>query len=285
MRAISLTPRVGCEDRHAVARRAGTRRDRRSRRAPGPATPAPRRRGSRPPRSPAPLRRGSRASRTQPGSSASCSSSDSSKTRPDWYGVERLVAVRRHLERVPADEHRARLLGLPEPHDHVREADDRVQRGSTSAARGRRGGRTSRRRRRAARSQRRLELEDLRHQPLGRLMRGFARSRGRAGRRSRPARRTRRASSRAAAACRFPSTAAGTSGTPASSAIRAAPVRGRASKRLTSPFFRRVPSGNITTRAPRARAARRSRSPRRRAGPGAPEMRPTPFRTRVSGHQ
>ena len=42
-----------------------------------------------------------------------------------------------------------------------------------------------------------------------------------------------------------PFTAAGTSGTPASSAIRAAPERGLASKRFTSPFVRRVPSGNI----------------------------------------
>ena len=39
-----------------------------------------------------------------------------------------LVAVRRRLERVPADEHGARPLGLPEPHHHVREADDGVQR-------------------------------------------------------------------------------------------------------------------------------------------------------------
>ncbi len=44
-----------------------------------------------------------------------------------------------------------------------------------------------------------------------------------------------------------PCTAAGTSGTPASSAIRAAPVRGRASRVFSSPFVRRVPSGNIAT--------------------------------------
>ena len=44
--------------------------------------------------------------------------------------------------------------------------------------------------------------------------------------------------------------AAGTRGTPASSAIRAAPLRQRASCRLRSPFSRRVPSGNMTTMCP-----------------------------------
>ena len=48
----------------------------------------------------------------------------------------------------------------------------------------------------------------------------------------------------------MPTIPAGTSGTPASSAIRAAPVWARASYLLRSPFFRRVPSGNITTTCP-----------------------------------
>ena len=39
----------------------------------------------------------------------------------------RLVAVRRDLERVPADEHGRGPLRLPEAREHVREADDRVQ--------------------------------------------------------------------------------------------------------------------------------------------------------------
>ena len=40
---------------------------------------------------------------------------------------QRLVAVGRRLERVPGDEHRLGLLRLPEPHQEVREADERVQ--------------------------------------------------------------------------------------------------------------------------------------------------------------
>ena len=48
----------------------------------------------------------------------------------------------------------------------------------------------------------------------------------------------------------MPLIAAGTSGTPAASAIRAAPVRGRASNFFRSPFCRRVPSGNIATMLP-----------------------------------
>ena len=48
----------------------------------------------------------------------------------------------------------------------------------------------------------------------------------------------------------MPTIPAGTSGTPASSAIRAAPVCARASYFFRIPFFRRVPSGNMTTMCP-----------------------------------
>jgi len=40
---------------------------------------------------------------------------------------QRLVPVRRYLERVPRHQHRVRLLRLPQPEQEVREADDRVQ--------------------------------------------------------------------------------------------------------------------------------------------------------------
>ena len=66
-----------------------------------------------------------------------------------------------------------------------------------------------------------------------------------------------------------PEMPAGTSGTPASSAIRAAPERQRASCRFRRPFSRRVPSGNMTTMCPSRQSrtavstASRSRSPRR----------------------
>src|SRR5207237_1498129 len=39
---------------------------------------------------------------------------------------EELVPVGRNLERVPAHEHRARRLRLPEPHDEVRKADQSI---------------------------------------------------------------------------------------------------------------------------------------------------------------
>ena len=39
---------------------------------------------------------------------------------------ERRVPVRGDVERVPRDEHRARPLVLPQPQEHVREADERV---------------------------------------------------------------------------------------------------------------------------------------------------------------
>ena len=52
-----------------------------------------------------------------------------------------------------------------------------------------------------------------------------------------------------------PAIPAGTSGTPASSAMRAAPVCQRASYRFRSPFARLVPSGNITTACPERQRA------------------------------
>ena len=42
-------------------------------------------------------------------------------------GVERLVAVGRLADGVPSDEHGTRLLGLPEPQQHVREPEDAAQ--------------------------------------------------------------------------------------------------------------------------------------------------------------
>jgi hypothetical protein len=42
--------------------------------------------------------------------------------------VQRLVSVRRYVERVPGNENRPRLLVLPEPEQHVCEADQRVRR-------------------------------------------------------------------------------------------------------------------------------------------------------------
>ncbi len=76
-----------------------------------------------------------------------------------------------------------------------------------------------------------------------------------------------------AASRSVPAIPAGTSSTPASSAMRAAPECQRASCRLTMPFRLRVPSGNMTTALPsRASAtavssASSSRSPRRTRNP------------------
>ena len=167
---------------------------------------------------------------------------------------ERLVAVGRHRERVPADETRARLLGLPHGHEHVREADDHVRgpaarAGSTAAARGRPGGRTSRRRRRAAAgahsvaSRRSISA----HQPVGRLgaaPRGIAVARS--SRRS--AARRRRGAARAGRSGRCRDRGrherhAGLERDPRR------PVCGRVVL-LAEPFTRRVPSGNITTMWP-----------------------------------
>ena len=42
--------------------------------------------------------------------------------------VEQLMPVRRRIERIPADEHCTRSLRVPEPHDEVGEAEQRVSR-------------------------------------------------------------------------------------------------------------------------------------------------------------
>ena len=47
---------------------------------------------------------------------------------PALVAGEELVPVRRHEQRVPADECGTRLLGLPEAHEEVRESDERVAR-------------------------------------------------------------------------------------------------------------------------------------------------------------
>ena len=76
--------------------------------------------------------------------------------------------------------------------------------------------------------------------------------RGRAARSSELDRRCRRrpGAVRAARSGLCPQKAAGTSGTPASRAMRAAPVCQRASNFFRRPFSRRVPSGNMTTTWP-----------------------------------
>ena len=131
-----------------------------------------------------------------------------------------------------------------------REACRRLPRraGPIRTARGSSGGRTSRRRRSGAASRGVFELVDRRHQPLGRDLRRILASGS--GRRAGSAVRTRRGAGPAGRADRSPRSPAGTSGTPASSAIRAAPVCARASYFFRSPFFRRVPSGNMTTMCP-----------------------------------
>src|SRR5205085_10423817 len=47
---------------------------------------------------------------------------------------EELVAVRRLLERVPADDDRTRPLRFPQPHEEVRDAEQHVPRSSLGAA-------------------------------------------------------------------------------------------------------------------------------------------------------
>ena len=49
-------------------------------------------------------------------------------------GGEGLVPVGRRLERVPGDEHRRRLLGVPQPQQVVRDADERIGRPAARAA-------------------------------------------------------------------------------------------------------------------------------------------------------
>ena len=114
-----------------------------------------------------------------------------------------------------------------------------------------------------------LELGDLRAEPVGRDMGGVVDGHRPRGRRARSDRRRRPSAWAGGSAPPCPQMAAGTSGTPASSAIRAAPERQRASCRLRRPFSRRVPSGNMTTMCPSRHSriavsiASRSCSPRR----------------------
>src|SRR5438477_655511 len=156
-------------------------------------------------------------------------------------GLERLVPVGRHLERVPADEHRARLFLLPQAHDHVREADDgvpvdRLRQRVIGAMRERIAVDCKKRFHRVSwsRSISRISLSvascgsppDSNGSPYATFQRASRESRS------------------------VPLIAAGTSGTPASWAMRAAPVCGRARHFFRTPFFCRVPSGNITTISP-----------------------------------
>src|SRR5438270_2734850 len=53
---------------------------------------------------------------------------------PGLVALEGLVPVGRYGERVPGDEDGARLLRVPEPQEHVREADDRARGPALGAA-------------------------------------------------------------------------------------------------------------------------------------------------------
>src|SRR5205085_465110 len=148
---------------------------------------------------------------------------------PRLVAGERLVPIGRHRERVPGDEHRPRLLGLPEPDEHVREADDRA--GGTAL------GTADRLRERVVGAVRERVAVDCEERPGGGHSAACSRSISSISRRvvscgSSPASTgapyaTRTGPSRASRSVPF--TAAGTSGTPASRAILAAPLCGRAS--------------------------------------------------------
>ena len=179
--------------------------------------------------------------------------------------------------RSPTDHHRARLLGFPEAEQEVREADERARgqaRGAPHRLRQRVVGAVGERvavdreqrasRGAAARSARRSAPSGARSRPGARRA---AAARARSSRA--PARRRRPSACASARARSLPLTAAGTSGTPASIAIRAEPERGRCANFLRSPFVWRVPSGNIATMPPflvisfAVAIASRSPSPRR----------------------
>ncbi len=53
---------------------------------------------------------------------------------PGLIAGERLVPVVRHLERVPADDHRVRPHGVPEPLEEAGETNERARRTPTGAA-------------------------------------------------------------------------------------------------------------------------------------------------------
>ena len=95
----------------------------------------------------------------------------------------------------------------------------------------------------------------------GRSRPGAASVAARRGRRAGSAARRRHGAGASRRAGRCRRSRPGTSGTPASSAIRAAPECARASRVLRSPFCRRVPSGNITTTCPSRQSRLPSRSP------------------------
>ena len=210
---------------------------------------------------------------------SSCSRSSGVEHAPALVRGERLVPVRRNRERVPADEHRARLLGVVEPRQHVREADDRAGRAAAGAADrlrqpvvGAVGERV------AVHDEERLHSVPRARRSRssgGRSQRAppCARRRRR-GRPARPAGRRPPAAGRSAVSRSVPAIAAGISGTPASRAIRAAPVCGRGPALPGRPFSRRVPSGKIATTSPVAREVDRGldRRPRLRS-PAEPETR------------
>ena len=191
------------------------------------------------------------------------------------------MPVRRDVERVPRDEHGSRALALPEAEQHVREPDERVPGPPSarlidfgSAWYARCANESPSTTRRGASRERPLEPGDRLLEPVGRDARPLGEReavRGRASSTGAPYA-TRSGPSRASRS--VPEIPAGTSGTPASSAMRAAPVCQRASCRFRMPFRRLVPSGNMTTAWPARQSsiARRRSPPRpaRRAARGTP---------------
>ena len=103
------------------------------------------------------------------------------------------------------------------------------------------------------RSQRLLELVDRGHQPLGRDARGLGRLELARGRRARSARRSARATAPSRRRSSVPLIPAGTSGTPASSAIRAAPVCALRLARLAQPLLAARALGEHRDHVPGAR--------------------------------
>src|ERR1051325_7297531 len=168
---------------------------------------------------------------------------------PALVRLERLVAVGRVAERIPADQNRARLLRLPEPKEHVREADDAAE---PDRLRHPVVGRV--RERISIDDEERLH-NDTRSSSIRAISRSVASvaacfwsSPSRSERSSGWPNATRSGPSRVSRS--VPVIAAGTRGASAVSAMRAAPVCARAVCLLRRPLARRVPSGNITTISP-----------------------------------
>ena len=155
---------------------------------------------------------------------------------------ERRVAIRRRVERVEADEHGTRLLLVPEPDEHVREADDHV-RGPTLCAADLLRERVVRAmgERVAVDGEQRLHsvASSRAISAISRSVASCAASRGSAERRSSSGTggpyATRIGPSRRRLS--VPLIAAGINGTPAPSAMRAAPVCARGWYFLTRPFL------------------------------------------------